>query len=1070
MESIRIDGNQEDFQSYIDTEMDIAVEGSYRDKVAASLLERSQGNFLWIHLAVQRINSCHTKFDVEQALGQLPAGMEALYDRMADSVQSQTNSSDRRLGLNILGWALCARRVLSVEELSDALDNNDLLEIHRTIGDLCGGFVVVDVEGKVSMIHETAREYLVREGRHGHSFTIPRKPTNDKLLARCLQCLTDPKLRARIIRNEHPPLLRYAARSWFVHLSLGSFLEPVTLKVVLKFLQGPLVLTWIHVAAMYGELRTLVVASRYLTEVLIKLRKLEDQTLEHTQAVDVLERWATDLTKIVGKFGHGLTQTPDAIHKLIPPFCPESSIIYQQFGRKESKALCVSDSTSKTWDDCLTSLAVDQGAVATTILPAGNHIVVLFTIKMTSYIIVHDASTFEETRRIKHPERVLKIAVNKLGSLVVSYGYLTTRLWEISTGKCVEVIKNPVRRPRPHTLVFAEEDSVVLTASEDRCIRSFALGEEASEWDFRDQIEEEALDDTNTNLPTCSKLSPDGTMIAFGYRAHPVTVWELEPLMLVGQCNVVLDETNMMNQTTTWGEVIDLDWHPFSGDVFGVTLVGLLFRWNPFEDEPAAQTQAGTDRLVLSSDGSLIASGDGLGTIKIYQSSDLMQLYQLSTQDPIVSLAFSVDSRRIYDSRGAYSNIWEPNILARLAEKSEYSDHNSDSMSDTESLARVSVHTEQYLSTTDSVIALSGQPVGPLYCYGTEDGVVVMSEIGKGKLEVTMRPHMRYMSIEQVSWSEDGKYLATSDLSGMLSVTKWFRSAEDRSMWACSDVLNVVIPPHEGHISQLLFNPAGDQIVAATADTLYAINLATKNEAQSNLAQHEDASISWVCHPTLSEYLLGFGATKLHILAWKDLRRIDTYAYFPSRELDPPAEEHGHHSSMKSRQASVTRLITNVDLSNILLKLTSPGSSTRPQHEYLLFEVADILPNIAESPKEDHKILPYTLLPSEVATRIREPLAFLSRRRLLYLDIDRWICTWRLPPSATARGSLGTQGLSARKRGSESASGGIERHYMLPRDWLATREARLCCSMPDGTILCPRNGDVATVQCAKLKK
>lgn len=129
METIPIEGNRDDFRAYIDREMDVAGEDSHVEEVTVQLLERARGNFLWVHLAVQRINDCYTKVAVEDALKDLSPGMEALYDRMAVSVQTQPTTNDRRLGQSILGWATCAQRLLSVEELSDALGNDGLLEI-----------------------------------------------------------------------------------------------------------------------------------------------------------------------------------------------------------------------------------------------------------------------------------------------------------------------------------------------------------------------------------------------------------------------------------------------------------------------------------------------------------------------------------------------------------------------------------------------------------------------------------------------------------------------------------------------------------------------------------------------------------------------------------------------------------------------------------------------------------------------------------------------------------------------------------------------------------------------------
>ena len=55
-------------------------------------------------------------------------------------------------------------------------------------------------------------------------------------------------------------------------------------------------------------------------------------------------------------------------------------------------------------------------------------------------------------------------------------------------------------------------------------------------------------------------------------------------------------------------------------------------------------------------------------------------------------------------------------------------------------------------------------------------------------------------------------------------------------------------------------------------------------------------------------------------------------------------------------------------------------------------------------------------------------------------------------------------------RASARVGAGIEEHYFLPGDWATADEAKFCSGMPDGTLLCPWNGEVVAVQCAKLRK
>ncbi|KAI0406220.1 hypothetical protein F4802DRAFT_559828 [Xylaria palmicola] len=1067
VETIRTEGNAEDFRSYIRHEMDLAGEDSYLEEVSSKLLDRAKGNFLWLHLAVQKVNSCYTRQDVDNAMDYLPSGMEALYDRMSFSIQSQAKEGDRRLGRDILGWTCCAQRPMRVEELSDALANNGVLEIHRTIGDLCGGFVTVDHEGKVAMVHETAREYLTRRSDQERPLVIDQKSTNFQLLKRCIARLTDPTLRSQINRNQQSALLDYAAEAWFIHFARSSISSPEVLETVVKFLRSPHVLTWIHVIAKRKELQVLVVASRHMTDIVLKMRAAGvDETLTQHRAIDVVESWATDLIKIVGKFGNTLKQYPDSIYKLVPPFCPEDSIMYQQFGRKESRALHVSGVAVNTWDDCLARFTLDKGAVASSVIAAGSRIAVLSNVRKTGYVIIYRAATFEEQRRVTHPERVFKIQFNKLGSLLVSYGYITTRVWDMTTGECIKTVKNPSKRPRPQTLLFSSDGSTILVGSEDRCVRSFNLENASNEWTTDVQIDEQTLENTTLNFPMCSALSPDGNMIAFGYRGHPATCWELEPPMLLGQCNMVLEAADMTIQDSTWGEVFQLAWHPQNIEIIGLNQVGLLFKWDPYEEEPNMTFHTGADYFTLNQDGSLIVTGDAVGTMKILATADFSLLYQLSSQDPISYMSFSTDSRHIYDIRGAYGNVWEPNTLVRLADSSEYPDHNSDMYSETESLAKYSLNIEHHFARVDSVIALAGQTVGPLYCYGTEDGVAVLGEVGRGQV-CELERLKSYMSIEQVAWSDDGRLVGLVDLTGRLSIKRVTKASDSRDNWEVQHEFDILIPPSKGHITQLIFHPVGNEVLATTSTTLFSVNLLSRALREEPLPPSMGET-KWLCHPTTVDYLLGFGTASVRLFDWATLQIIETYRYHPPRNpnhLTVPSTStlHRNPRSFHKDPEKLGRLFATVDSSHILLQISQSATSSQVETQYLVFDITEIkLSSKADRTESGESEISYASVPPHISSRIREPLAFLSHQRLVFLDVDRWICTWRLPISHHSR--------PPRSRGSEAGLPDTEQFYFLPGDWVTANEAYLCSIMPDGTLLCPRNGDVATVQSARLRK
>jgi WD40 repeat protein len=1057
VETVHIDGHREDFRYYINLEMDMAGDDDFKNHITEQLLGRSGGNFLWVYLAVQMINACYTRDAVIDALENLPPGMEALYDRMTAAVQSLADSRNGKLGRRILEWATCAQRPLSVKELSDALDSIDILQIQRAIDDLCGGFVVVDKEGKVALIHETAREYLTKRGHRDRQAFIDHRTSHDTLFKSCLQRLTNVRLRAQILRNQPPPLLDYAMNSWFIHYAAGSFAESASLEALLGFLKGPHILTWMSTAARKKQLRAMVIASRYLTDVVVKLRKLQfDDCLENNQTVALIEGWATDLVKIVGKFGTNMTKNPDAIHKLIPPFCPQDSVTYRQFGRKEAKALQVTGLTSTSWDDCLARFSFDTGVIASAVLPAGSRIAILTTRGKSSRIMIHHAATFEEQRVLEHPERVFKIQVNKLGSLLVSYGYLTTQLWDTKTGERLKVVKNPPKKPRPHTIRFTDKDTAVLVGGEDRVFRYFLIEDDTPKWQIKVQIEEEIPDDAVVMFPTCSSLSPDGNMVLFGYRQHPVTLWDLETEMLLGSCSINLSEADMTTVDATFGEVYSVKWHPFNGDVFGLTQTGLLFRWDTHDDEANDKVETGGDFLTVSLEGSLLGTGDGVGTIKIFASVDLSLLYQLSSQDSVLNLSFSADSRRLYDIRGQYANVWEPNTLMRLADDSEFPDHGSDAVSEIESLTRFSLQTEHQSARVDNVTTLAGQSVGSLYCYGTEDGIAVLCHVEHGSL-FELERLKSFMSIENVAWSDDDKLVAISDLGGTILLKRVEKASDPQGVWTATTEFSVQIPPSKGHIRHLIFHPAGKALFAFTPLALFSISLQTRAVTESMLPPTA-TKLKWLCHPAMSDYLFGFGTSQMHVYAVEGLHSLKQYSYYPPRNdgLDTQSAEASRGTSFRSDTQTLGRIIASPDSPLILLVVSYSTPSGRFENHYLLFTVADINANASLS-----DTLSYTTLPAELSARIREPLAFLSRSRLLVLDVDRWIGSCRMTPSSKPTPSGKT---------ADASTGAFEQYYFLPGDWATGNEAELCSVMPDGTLLCPRNGEVAAVQSNKMRK
>ena len=64
------------------------------------------------------------------------------------------------------------------------------------------------------------------------------------------------------------------------------------------------------------------------------------------------------------------------------------------------------------------------------------------------------------------------------------------------------------------------------------------------------------------------------------------------------------------------------------------------------------------------------------------------------------------------------------------------------------------------------------------------------------------------------------------------------------------------------------------------------------------------------------------------------------------------------------------------------------------------------------------------------------------QNRIVFLDHDYWLCTWRI----------------------DAGLNDVKRHFFLPKDWLSLGTLRMAALNAQGTFFCPKHGDVAIVR------
>ena len=1061
--TISADDTVQDLQVYVNKEMEYIrpMHGSpgFKEHVVEKILNMADGNFLWVHLVLKEILQCHTQAAIENAMDELPADLEPLYHRMDASLAKNLRPADQALARAILIWATCARRTLTLQELAQALQPEypPVLDLKHTINQVCGDFVVVDKKSYIVMVHQTAREFLTKTPNL-HFSTSPVE-THGLLFKKCLSFLLDAKPRFRIDQVTSQPFLLYASTSWSYHLALSSgFSDQDSLLMLAKFFRGPFVLTWIYVLALGGQVRTLVYAAKSLTSFLEKREKFntDQNPLTHClQEMETLELWATDLVKIVGKFGVHLIAYPRSIYKLIPSFCPRNSIIHRQFGpAKSSLGISVTGFSDSNWDDSLAKFSVGRDCQALSITCVGRYFAILTS---DGTVILWHSLTCEEARRFPHAERVLIMRFSDAGDLLVTYGFRTTKVWNVASARQLYALENPVGA-RALTAVFVDNNSAILTCSDDRVIRRISLTIPPQGWETLESgLKDDTFDGKHYNSPRCVSFNVDGTQVAISYRGFPLSVWGVDPPGLIGRCEHLGDKTKGRGDLRK--DVSRLGWNPLTGHVLGLYNDGCIFKWHPL-DYDSQEIKTVATEIQCSSNGNIFISSSIDGTLKIWNFHHFALIYQLSCTSPVTDLAIDPDGRRVYDLRESFCNIWEPNALIRLSETDEKGSETSSTMGTS---AQLSLASEASAEMLEPITALAVSLHTSSYCAGNDDGTLMISRKSEDKV-VTIS--QGFMTIDHIVWGEDERTVATADLSGTITVYSM-----DLSNSAALAGRILQAKSEEG-VQQILLSPTSKFLLVSSQRFANIWSLDSKSVVATTWLLN--TSCQWVNHPHSKELVISFGFSDIQICRWSDLSethrfnidRTDIDAEVASEQPRLFRRPSGAYPMSPSElENRVDKALTTPDGSHVLLETSQASLKCRCKKQFMVIRVSDL--NKTASSKDSSVITPLPL-PREILARVEMPLGFITSGTpeilwlppsqggtrgfeasergyvLAFMDRDFWICTWS---------SIET-----------TAGSTIKRHFFPPRDWLNMECLELSSVTKDGTFLCPRNGEVAVVR------
>ena len=1061
------DFNSVDIHTFVEKEIKhLRGNDELRRKVAQHVESRARGNFLWTRLVLEDIVSCHSEDAIQMAMNDIPSNMNNLYQRMEQAILNDPRKANRALGKTIIQYSFCASRLLTLKELSEALrpEFPELLDLRRTIQDVCGHFVVINNTDQVTFGHQTARDYFTSNNSN-ESFIDPRKGHED-LFLKSVSALCNPGLRLKIthdqrmLHNTHPFLL-YAATSWMDHLRNTKTMSDEVLDKLVKLFSNSSVLTWIHALALFGQLEVLVKAAQGLTIYVSNRRKCsstKDPLFHRFSDLVSLERWAIDLVRLIGKFSTQLHSNPSVIYTLIPPLCPEHSILYQQFHQVDAVELCVRGTVNKHWNDKLAKIALPNGDQARKVTCGAQLLAVLGSI---GNVYLWNPSNFTETCTLRHQEYVTAFSPNSKGTMIVTYGLRNTKLWSIPSGRLLSCIPNPAD-VKAMTIIFAENDAKILCGSDYSVVRYLYIKNLEAGWRVVNGSplqEKPQREGSIVNSPTGILFNADGSQVGVSYRNLPLSVWILEEVHWIGRCRrVKVSRGENTGTSSSWFPVDRFTWNPVTGHIVGLYRAYGAFKWHPVSDE-YHEVLTIADEIAASPDGKLFATSGSDGTVRIWSFAYFTIIYQLSSADLVTDLAFSPDCRRFYDLRGCSINVWEPNSLIRFSE-SEESTH--DAASEDQSPSSISHTSEATLVPFEAVTVIAAAPGNNWYGVGNEEGAVDLFDARTG-VKTELFKFLNFLSVSHITWSQYAMHVVAADLGGDISVKRMDDSpANAKATTLCKTLAAPRVDLDGRGIHQMLFNAESTLLLIVSHDHGHIWSL--EDEAVIATLLNQDMNRRWLQHPTENSMFLGFGVNDIRVFRWQDFSE-QSRLYF--REDCPSHKSHTKCHSTEQRMPDLDKLsvgktvesgsiswvhraMLTQDGKHILVQIKNVSGYGQTVKRLLIFTTS----SFARVREEDAPStqLTYAYIQPNVQSKVDIPLGILSGSRLAFLDQDLWLCTFRLKPA----------------RGYHDDDNSVEapqRHFFVPRDWSSTENVEQCCMMEDGTLLCPKDDGVVVMRC-----
>ena len=1026
MDSIRPEDTHEDMKRYLASDEGRLDAEDQEDLQAleGKLLAKSNGCFLWVKLVRYELEAVYSRESIESVLDGIPTEMSELYERSLDRLSK--NTKEKRLIEALLTWGVCCVRPLTLRELEIALQidaNLQVRDLRRSIEGLCGNLLYVDRNNYVQLAHSTVRDFLLDKDLNS-DYAVRREVGHERLAKACLKYMEremrPPRSRSfgrglETTAVERAIFSRYAATAFSEHIAASSSTSDPLLMAVSRFLSTS-VLAWIeHIASEEPSLYCLTRAAKNFRQYLERRAK---QVSPLGVDFKLLHDWATDLIRLVAKFGRNLKSQPSSIFFLIPSISPKESQLYQQ-GLSGPTWLKIQGSAAVAWDDCVSS--IEYRETYATALACGQS---SFAIGMKNGMVtLYDQVTCQQKTTVIHrsdqsskakQSNIVKLlAFGASDSVFASGGLQSICVWS-STGELLEILE--VNEPHVAMLFSLNQEAIIAVTRSSRVARLTLKGFEKELTTPLEQhrrrssayVREQALQ-LPRQAPLAAAISPGQTTLALLYRGKPIYLYNLDDDTLLGTCGRDVSSTapNISVLTALFNPNPDYNLLAVAHQD------GDLALYDPWTQKELKNVYGDAYSLAASPSGQFLGTGNTGGTVRLWEFDTLALLYVIrSGLEEVRSLAFTGDGTRIVDRRDTRVKVWEPSALIRRSTTEEDA-----SVSDATNLSAPEVgENDETITTT----AMCTDDAGTTIFGGRSDGSVVAFDAATGALIATIRSDSSGAPI--LAMSSQYNVLAVADSAQSIIVWTFGREKGARIntklvlQTTCSEPVQDILVGYNG--LRML-------VTTATTDALWDLSTLQRVTMVSRSGSDTVSSRRWT---SLGSNIaaLAYGMT-MHLHAWPSLQEVQ------SIKMAMPSE------SAHTRGFSAVESFSAAASGSHLVAALMPRSTSRSRTH--LFSWINPFQSSVVERRPAFLMAVLDLPPKHLHTFVG-----IYDDQVIFLDHDFWIC------------SLDLKDVSA------SGSSDIRKHIFIPPDFVGGPTIAKPIVTPQGHIAFSKEGQLAIIQ------